>query len=90
MMNEWLLEDKEMRATLVGYDCHEFTDEEGRFWDCNSCSAPCTKIRQAQLRKVVVELVDGKCPHTGGLEEEQMHKIDCPKCWQSLRKEAGL
>jgi len=27
------------------------------------------------------------CPHTGGLEEEQMCVEDCPKCWQAFLKE---
>ena len=27
------------------------------------------------------------CPHTGGLEEEQLYTQDCPKCWQALSQE---
>ena len=30
------------------------------------------------------------CPHTGGIEEEQMYKAACPKCWQALKEQEGV
>ena len=41
-------------------------------------------------RKEVLNWLHSPCPHTGGLEEEQMYAEACPKCWQAKRKEWGI
>lgn len=33
----------------------------------------------------IINWMDEPCPHTGGLEEQQMYKSSCPKCWQELK-----
>ena len=43
-----------------------------------------------QLRKMLDQWIEARCPHIGGLEEEPMEKMNCPKCWLALRKGAGL
>lgn len=37
--------------------------------------------------KKVMDWLHTPCPHTGGLEEQQMYVEDCPKCWQAFLKE---
>ena len=38
----------------------------------------------------VVGWIDKTCPHTGGLEEQQMRAMDCPRCWEDAEKEWGI
>ena len=40
-----------------------------------------------QERERIINWMSEPCPHTGGLEEQQMYKSDCPKCWQALKNE---
>ena len=43
------------------------------------------KIEKAE-RDRIIAWMNEPCPHTGGLEEQQMYKSDCPKCWQALKE----
>jgi len=47
------------------------------------------QVEQAKRgeRERIIFWLDEPCPHTGGLEEQQMTKMDCPKCWQALKEE---
>ncbi len=40
--------------------------------------------------KEVVGFLDKPCPHSGGLEEQQLRAIDCTECWQAQLKEWGI
>ena len=40
--------------------------------------------------KEVAGWLDKPCPHTGGLEEQQMFALDCRKCWEDAKKEWGM
>jgi len=39
--------------------------------------------------KKVGDWLHSPCPHTGGLEEEQMYVEDCPKCWRAFKERLG-
>ncbi len=40
-------------------------------------------------RERIFNWMSEPCPHTGGLEEQQLYKSDCPQCWQALKATEG-
>ena len=38
-------------------------------------------------RERIMNWMGEPCLHTGGLDEQQMYKSDCPKCWQGLKEQ---
>ena len=68
-------------------------DKEARWWKAEGyilgvkdadAEGDKEAIEKAERERIIVWM-DEPCPHTGRLEEEQMRKSDCPKCWQSLQ-----
>ncbi len=57
--------------------------------DVGNVTIPLSEAHKAGRREVVGWL-DKPCPHTGGLEEQQMRAVDCPKCWEDAKKEWGI
>ena len=70
-------------STLKGDDRYdEWLDNTA-----NNVYRKLTPILIAEGKRQMVAWMGSPCPHTGGLEEQQMYKSDCPKCWQALKKE---